>query len=234
MQVIYNSERLHYNSERLHSSSTQLSAVHSPFTQPVPFLVSQRELANLQQQFQYYGAAVLGPAAIEPALFHRLQQESQQQYHDVSWPLQSNGVKNKVNEDTQRAHLGPISQALMQIAGETLVPQVTQQQVEPGWRASCFTYYQRPGQYLGLHTDQKRDCAIALLITVDAQWNTAPGPGLQLHVYEDDTPQNLQIRITSRPNRLIILNGSQRSHQRPPLAPGESVAVMCGCYRRAD
>lgn len=218
---------------RSHYSSSPASPLD--FTQQtlLPFLISSSELAQLQQQFQRYGAAILGPDAIEPSLFYQLQQESQQQYQHASWPLKSKGVKNKVNEDTQRAHLGPISQSLMQLAGQTLLPRVTGQRVEPGWAASCFTYYQYPGQYLGAHTDQKRDCTIALLITVDAQWKHSlnAGPGLQLHVYEDNTPQTLQMRITSWPNRLIILNGSQRSHCRPPLALGESVAVMCGCYR---
>lgn len=68
-----------------------------------------------------------------------------------------------------------------------------------------------------------------MLVYLDARWNVdeGPGPGLMLHVFAGDSSDTpLSLRITSLPNRIVILNGSSHAHLRPALAVGESLTML--------
>jgi hypothetical protein len=56
---------------------------------------------------------------------------------------------------------------------------------------------------------------------------------VQLHVLEEDESA-LRLLVTALPNRLVLLHGSRLTHFRPPLAQGESVALLAGCYALAQ
>lgn len=117
-----------------------------------------------------------------------------------------------------------------------LLEDVTHLRLEPAWSTSCYTYYDKPGSYMGEHCDKFDACRIAFLFYLDAAWPQAqaPGPGLQLLVFRGDNSRTeLLLRITARSNRAIIPSGAEQAHYRPLLAPGESLILLAGCFRLA-
>jgi hypothetical protein len=85
--------------------------------------------------------------------------------------------------------------------------------------------------YIGAHRDKEDACQYALLLYLDARWprGRSPGLGLQLHVRDPDDLR-VAVRVTARPNRVILLHGARLTHYRPPLAHGETVAMLSACY----
>jgi hypothetical protein len=201
------------------------------------FPADRRTRHRLRAEFRERGVAVLTEPAIETALWLELREEAHIQRGRDSWRLQSLYNAGEISQDNMRGYLGPRSRAFLsdsQTCG--LLYEVTGRQLRPGWSASCYTYYDAPGFYMGEHCDKVNACRIAMLVYLDARWPAGrnPGPGLGLHVFEGDSSASpLVARITAHDNRVVILNGAAQAHFRPPLGMGESLVMLAGCYEMA-
>jgi len=192
---------------------------------------------QMRSEFLRYGAAVLGPPALPISVHQALLQESHSLQHRQGWRLYAEHVPGEISQDSSRAYLGPAARAfLLSASVRDLLYCVTGCQLEPGWSASCYTYY-GPHQYMGEHCDKHDVCRIALLLYLDVTWPSelGPGPGMTLHVFRgDNSSTGLSTRITSRGNRLVILNGAVQAHLRPRLTLGEQLVLLAGCYRLTE
>jgi len=198
-----------------------------------PFTVEDDELTQLAADFAATGAAVIGPPALDRAVFDAVVAEARTERAVSGWRLPSPGHESVANQITMRAQLGPVTRQLMSAgATRSLIQAVTGRLVLPDWSTSCFTYYDEPGSYLGFHCDNPISCTVAFLLYLEATWaGPAPGPGHQLHVCRTDIADEVVLRITGHPGRLVILNGAEQAHGRPPLAEGESLVLLSACYR---
>ena len=198
-----------------------------------PFQCSSAEVRDLAAQFRRHAYAVLGPPALSPDLHEELLREATVERRASSWVLQGErGRAGVLPQDNVRAQLGTRARELA-AAGATraLLAAVTGHTLTPGWSATCLTFYEQAGQYIGAHRDKDDVCKYALLLYMDARWprSRPPGPGLQLHIRDHDD-QAVAARITARPNRAIILHGARLTHFRPPLGPRESLVMLNACY----
>lgn len=198
-----------------------------------PLLVSGAQVAALSQKFADEGAVVIGPPALEPAVHAALAAEARTQRRVAAWDLSSNwGEPGEVPQDTVRAHLGPYAREFV-AAGATraLLQAVTGHVVIPGWSATCLTFYDRAGMHLGPHRDKEDACQYALLVYLESGWpvGSEPSAGLQLHIRDADD-EGVALRVTAHANRVIVLHGARLTHFRPPLADGESMTMLNGCY----
>lgn len=200
-----------------------------------PLLTGPDTVVALRRDFAHQGFAVFGPEAIDPDLHERLVIESKLQRGVSAWDLVGDGSAGSMSQDNTRAQLGPLARFLIaSSAMRGFLWAVTGHPVIPGWSATCLTFYDQVGQYLGHHRDKVDACHVAVLFYLEAVWpGQHAGPGMQLHIErfdEDPTPY----RITARPNRIVVLHGSRLTHYRPPLASGEAVTLIAGCYALAD
>jgi hypothetical protein len=191
----------------------------------------------LQEEFDARGVAVIPGPALDASLWEGLCAEARQQRTNGAWRLEAAHVMGEISQDNIRGHLGPIARTLL-ASDDTrrLLREVTRLDLEPSWSASCYTYYDVPGAYLGEHCDKFDACRVAMLVYLMADWpsNQLPGAGLQLEVFAGDSSRSpLVARITSRTNRIVILNGSRQAHRRAALAAGESLTLLAGCFRLA-
>lgn len=202
-----------------------------------PFCVDQTTLADLRASFVLRGVAVLTEPALKTACWRELCDEARQQRSEAAWHLLSNQNPSEISQDNMRGFLGPAARALLSNSGtKSLLHAVTNLSLTPSWSASCFTYYDVPGSYMGEHCDKYNECRLAMLIYLEAQWSQTrgPGDGLRLYVFEGDSSRTpLAATVTSYPNRIVILDGAHRAHVRPPMAEGEHLVMLAGCFRPA-
>jgi hypothetical protein len=197
--------------------------------------LANHNTAALREQFKRTGASVLLEPALEPRVWSLLCAEAARERYDSAWHLYSDRAPGEIRQDNMRSYLGPCARALLS-SGETLrlLAEVTKHRLEPAWSACCYTYYDKLGSYMGEHCDKFDACRIAFLFYLESKWPKAeaPSPGLQLHVFRgDNSATELLLRVTARSNRAMILNGAEQAHFRPPLAPGESLIMLAGCFR---
>lgn len=194
-------------------------------------------LARLRMEFSTRGAAVLGPSALDPACHIALLQEALAQRQSASWSLVAERCPGEISQHNMRAYLGPEARGFLSSpAILAYLQQVTGHRVEPSWSASCYTYYDGPGQHMGEHCDKREACRIAVLVYLQTTWipGTHPTVGLQLHVFRgDNAASGLVARITALSNRIVFLNGAEQAHLRPALAEGEHMTMLAGCYQAA-
>lgn len=188
-------------------------------------------------EFQERGAAVLGPPALDLDTHAKLLEEARVQREIASWSLVSERCPGEIFQDNIRAHLGPQARNfLSSVSVISYLEHVTGYQLTPAWSASCYTYYDGPGHYMGEHCDKREACRIGLLTYLQTTWKsgTQPTAGLQLHVFRgDNAASELVVRITGLSNRIVILNGADQAHLRPALVAGEHMTMLAGCYRLA-
>jgi len=200
-------------------------------------LVDAAGEAVLRDEFNHRGAAVVPGPALEKRLWQALCTEAALERTRGAWRLEATQVIGEISQENVRGHLGPLGRGLLASDyTRRLLKQVTGLELEPSWSASCYTYYDEPGAYLGEHCDKYDACRVAMLTYLLADWpaHLLPGPGLQLEVFAADSSRSpLVARITSRSNRVVILNGSRQAHRRAALAPGESLTLLAGCFRLA-
>lgn len=201
-------------------------------------VVPHSAIEPLRSAFALSGAAVLGPAALTPTWHHALTEEAREQGAINGWRLTGRRSAGEIAQDNRRGFLGPHARSFMAASPTTeLLRHVTGHALVPSWSASCYTYYEEPGHFLGEHCDKAEACRVAVLVYLDARWNIdeGPGPGLMLHVFAGDSSDTpLSLRITSLTNRIVILNGASHAHLRPALALGESLTMLAACYTKAD
>lgn len=200
-----------------------------------PVLAVGEQIPALAREFAARGFVVLGPPALDPAVHDALVEESRAQRRVSAWDLAGDGTAGSMAQDNVRAQLGPLARQLMASAAlRGFIGAVTGRLVIPGWSATCLTFYDQPGQYIGKHRDKVDACHYALLLYLEAEWpGDVPGPGVQLHIERvDDDPD--PVRITARRNRLALVHGSRLTHYRPPLAAGEAVSLVAGCFAVVD
>jgi hypothetical protein len=200
-----------------------------------PFNITATEMALLQQEFQDRGVAVLREPALKPSVWQALLQEAMTQRGVRAWRLASAGRTGEIDQDNMRGYLDSTARELLASrAVQNFLLKVTGEKLEVSWSASCYTYYDEPGSYMGEHCDKADVCKTALLLYLDARWPDGgyPGPGLQLTVFRGDNSSTpLVARVTARSNRLVILNGGAQAHLRPPLGSGESLIMLAGCFK---
>jgi|ERR1700752_2603508 len=203
-----------------------------------PFRVDQPKLAQLRTSFVQRGVAVLTEPALEPDCWRELCDEARQQRSKEAWHLFAEKNTREISQDNMRGFLGPAARALLSSSStQSLLYAVTNISLAPSWSASCFTYYDVPGSYMGEHCDKYNECRIAMLIYLEAQWpeKRGPGPGLGLYIFEGDSSRTpLAASVTSYPNRIVILNGANQAHVRPPMAGGERLFMLAGCFKLAS
>lgn len=200
--------------------------------------IDPQSLARLRGEFRGRGAAVYGPPALQADIHIQLLNEALAQRQNASWSLIAEGCRDEISQNNLRAYLGP--HARRYLASPTMLEnlqQVTGHRLVPSWSASCYTYYDGPGQHMGEHCDKEEACRIALLTYLRTIWTpgTQPSSGLQLHVFRgDNAATGLVLRITGLSNRIVFLNGAEQAHLRPALAPKEHMTLLAGCYQLAS
>lgn len=201
------------------------------------FALTAAGLQAAQASFARCGVAVLGPPAVVPDGFSALRAEVCHQRRLDAWELRSHDGRSRVPEATVRSGLGPVSRAF---AGDprtiAQVRAVVGRPVEPSWAATCTTWYDHPGAWLARHLDHPERCTITVLLGVESIWPAgvpAP-PGNQLWVHGSEVSTQPWLKITTRPNRAIVLDGRRWQHERPPLGAGQLVAVLCLCFREPE
>lgn len=136
-----------------------------------------------------------------------------------------------------RAELGDAARAFLQspeLGG--LLADLLDEPFTLSASASCYTYYEKPGDFLGLHRDRALDCAATVIVYVDARSSSpdASDSGLNVHIYAAaDASQPPIATIPTRTGALVIGRGSSAWHERPPLKPGESVTALTACFKPA-
>ena len=199
--------------------------------------IDPSSLARLRMEFLDRGAAVWGPPALSHDTHMNLLGEALAQQRDASWSLIAKQCPGEISQHNVRAHLGPHARSFLLSASVlAYLERVTGHRLAPSWSASCYTYYDEPGQHMGEHCDKKEACRIALLIYLQTIWmpGVQPSAGLQLHVFRgDNAASGLLLRITGLSNRIVFLNGAEQAHLRPALAAGEHMTMLAGCYRLA-
>lgn len=202
-----------------------------------PFLVSATTRIRLRREFRERGVAVIGEPAMQTTTWLALVEEACVQRGQGAWHLESSYNLGEISQDNRRGYLGPCARGLLEDPRTcALLHAVTGRRLMPSWSASCYTYYDVPGSYMGEHCDKFEACRIALLIYLEAHWpaGSHPGPGLGLHIFLGDSSASpLVARVTAHSNRVVILNGAEQAHVRPPLAFGESLLMLAGCYQLA-
>lgn len=197
--------------------------------------VDPTSLARLRMEFWNRGAAVLGSPALDPETHANLLNEALAQRRDASWSLVAAQCPGEISQCNLRAHLGSHARRFLASASVlAYLEYVTRYRLVPSWSASCYTYYDGPGQHMGEHCDKKEACRIALLIYLETTWTPGvqPTAGLQLHVFRgNNAASGLLLRITGLSNRIVFLNGAEQAHLRPALAAGEHMTMLAGCYQ---
>ncbi|ODT85825.1 MAG: hypothetical protein ABS69_00455 [Nitrosomonadales bacterium SCN 54-20] len=195
-------------------------------------------MARLRLEFNDRGAAVLGPSALASDAHQALLDEALAQRRHASWSLVAEQCPGEISQNNLRAHLGPQARSFLSSpAIQASLRAVTGHRLAPSWSASCYTYYDGPGQHMGEHCDKWDACRIALLVYLQTTWasRSQPTEGLQLHVFRgDNATSELLVRITALSNRIVILNGAEQAHLRPALAEGEHMTMLAGCYHLTD
>jgi hypothetical protein len=177
---------------------------------------------------------VLGPPALDAGLHRALLAEAVAQLHAESWQLTGSRDRGEIAQDNRRAHLGPVARGyLASPAVASWMTTLTGERLAPSWSATCYTRYIGPSEHMGEHCDKADSCKYNLLTWLDAIWpeGAEPSPGMQLFVYRgDNSATGLALRLTARTNRVAALFGSRHAHLRPPLAPGERLVMLAGCF----
>ena len=202
-----------------------------------PFRIDSRKALRLQADFRQRGVAVLSERALETDCWSALLEEAKLKRSNGAWQLQSQYNTGEISQDNTRGFLGPHARNFLRSSQTcNLLRAVTGHSLEPGWSASCYTYYDVPGAYMGEHCDKFDACRIALLVFLEARWpqEKIPGPGMSLRIFEGDSSSSpLVATVTAHSNRVVILNGAAQAHYRPPVGPDESLLMLAGCYQMA-
>jgi hypothetical protein len=201
-----------------------------------PFVIPEQRLQYGRQQFSRFGLAVFGPAALSHETLRQLRAEAVTQRHSASWPLRTGDGRSRVPQGNLRGHFGPAARRfLMHESVPRLMEQVTGLAVATSWSASCYTWYDVPGAWLGRHCDQQEACFLTMLVGLESEWPSGmePPPGNQLWVYDSFDRRPPQYRVTTLVNRIVILDGKRWPHERPPVQSGQRVSVLCACFMAA-
>jgi len=202
-----------------------------------PFVIDDAGLAQGRDQFSRFGFAVLGPAALTNEVIQQLRAEAVKQRHGGAWPLRYGDGRSKVPEANMRGHFGPAAQGfLRRDSVPRLMRTITGHAVSPSWSASCYTWYDVPGAWLGRHCDKRDACFLTMLVGLESEWPTVSGPpaGNQLWIYDSFEARRPTFRVTTLVNRITILDGKRWPHERQPVQEGQYVSVLCACFLAAE
>ncbi|WP_423210044.1 hypothetical protein [Paracoccus yeei] len=187
--------------------------------------------------FRATGVTVLGPPALNAALHRALLEEALRQLDAESWQLTGSRDRGEIAQDNRRAHLGPVARGyLSSDAVGAWLHALTGERLAPSWSATCYTRYTGPSEHMGEHCDKADSCKYNLLTYLDAAWpdGVEPSPGMQLFIFRgDNSATGLAMRLTARSNRAAAIFGSRHAHLRPPLAAGERLVMLAGCFHVA-
>jgi hypothetical protein len=184
-----------------------------------------------RENFAATGVVAFGPPALSPRTFGSLQREALRQRRHA-W---SAGANSTVEQSNLRAPLGPAGlQFLRAKPTIALLTRIAGFRVAHSPEASCHTYYESPDHFCGVHLDRPDTCELTLLLCLAAEWVGSASPGMALHLFGSRyrPGQVPQLRITSVPNRLLVLLGGSVFHGRPQLATEERAAILTACFRR--
>lgn len=178
------------------------------------------------------GFAALGPQALDTPLLEAMRAEALAQ-RALSWGCAEGDT---VDHRNRRADLGPVGREfLMAPETLTLLARVAGAALQPSLEASCYTYYEGPGDFLAPHLDRPGACAFTLIVYLSTRWpaDAEPGPGLELRVFapgDDAGAGEPRAVLPTRDNVLVLGRGADVPHGRPPLAAGEQVVALTSCY----
>ncbi|MCT4334400.1 hypothetical protein MU516_16175 [Paracoccus sp. YLB-12] len=179
----------------------------------------------------HYGFAALPGAVAAPAL-SAMRAEARAQLVDAML------AENTAGTLRYRAHLTSLGpHALSFLRSPTLIDLLARHfgsRYSLSEEISCLTRYDA-GSHLGAHLDTPRDrCAATVLVYLEAEGPDPKGreTGLVLHVYgeEPDSVASPRLTIPTVAGSIVLGRGSRIWHERPALAPEESVVAITGCY----
>lgn len=188
------------------------------------------DLAMLHSTFREQDACALGPPALRQPAFLALEREAGLM-RSQAWHV---GGRSDVQQSNWRASLGSAALSFLESDSTTrLLESVTGTTLAFSPEASCYTYYDEVGDYCGVHRDRSESCTVTLILCLAA--STAPGtarsPGMELFVFGKRFPTDEpRLRVSSRPNRIVIMRGCETFHGRPQLGDGERVVLLTACF----
>jgi Tfp pilus assembly protein PilF len=200
----------------------------------VPLLQNSSSNDQLSAYLNNFGFVALKGVTLTEDWLIALKQEAENQ-RQMGW---HKPFAVAVNHSVLRAQLGATAAHFVDhIEIINLIQNITGYSIKFSPAASCYTYYQGPGDYLELHLDRDQDCAVTLLLYLEAQWppNQQPSQGLELQVFPNFSTTSGDIPppslcIPSRENTLVLGYGSSTPHRRSQLKSGESVIVLSVCF----
>ena len=200
------------------------------------FVVSPDRIHSMKERFGVSGVVTLGPPCLNARIFEEMLNEARQQRPSAWLCERSQDDGQTCAQRNWRAELGPVSRALLSSEEfQRILYEITGTELEPSFEASCFTYYESPLDFLSIHQDRPESCTISLLIYLEAfgPQTSRPGEGLGLFISTRANPSreiSPLLIVTARPNRAVILKGSELPHYRPNLSPGESISLLSACF----
>jgi hypothetical protein len=202
-----------------------------------PFLLGGEAVARATQAFRQAGFITLESPALRPDFFGALLLEAYHQRRGACWQDWLTDQDGAVLKNCVRGYVGRCARMLMSAPGTLqLMTLLTGERVTPSWDASCYTYYEHPGSFLGRHKDKPDECAVAMIVGLESVWpRQAPTPaGNQLRLYTEPVGTTAPQVCTTLPNRVLIFDGKSMPHERPALGAGQRVVIFSCCFRRAQ
>jgi hypothetical protein len=201
---------------------------------PVALAFDGVDLSAAARLVSERGFAVIGPPLWPGDVFEALRAEAERQLVNEAWRLVARDRPGEIEQDSVRAHLGPIARSLCGAdAVLAALSTLHGRRLRPGWSATCYTEYRGPGQFMGEHCDKAEECRLAMIIylTVASAVGSAPGPGFGLEIFAGDSSATPRAAtVTARENRALVLRGAAHAHRRPVLRPGERVVALTACF----
>ncbi len=197
----------------------------------MPASPTPHPLRAWQREFREHGLAVIASPALPSRLFASILREAAR----ARATARKGGGGSAVPQANARGALGRAGRAMLRSERvQAFVTAITRTRVEAAIEASCYTYYDRPGHFCGVHRDRADACHVTFLLCLAAESRDAPGPGLALEVFgkryrDGQKPRRV---LPSAGNTLILMRGSEMFHGRPPIRRGERATVLTACFRR--
>ncbi|MFC3166599.1 hypothetical protein [Paracoccus fontiphilus] len=178
----------------------------------------------------------LFPEAISPSALAAMQAEARARLADA---VLAEDAKGELRYRAHLTSLGPYALGFLRDPALTgLLTRHFGGEYSLSEEISCLTRYDAHS-HLGAHLDTPAErCAVTILVYLEADGPDPDGQetGLVLHVYgkERDSVANPRLTIPTVAGSIVLGRGSEIWHERPALAPGESVVAITGCYGRSD
>jgi hypothetical protein len=179
--------------------------------------------------FRARACVAIGPPVLHAELFAIIRAETSAR-RASAWQCAHAPGNVSPPQRNHRGELGRTTAALLQHEQMArLIRAVTGCKTVLSTEASCTTFYDAAGDFLGNHRDRPDACEVTALLYTVAESSPDDDAGLYLHANIPGIPHQ-PLFIRARENRMIILRGSAVTHGRPPISRGTRLQLVAACF----